>query len=78
MLYIHLVGVGSSYRRQGIAASMLTKLKEACKLLGIYKVFLITEKSNMAACGLYTKAGGKDNIGFHDDNDCNIAYTFNL
>ncbi|MCL2774367.1 MAG: GNAT family N-acetyltransferase [Oscillospiraceae bacterium] len=76
MLYIHAVSVGPQYRRQGFATSMLTKLKETCKLLGIYKIFLFTEKSNIAANGLYKKAGGIYNVDFKDDDDCSIVYTF--
>ncbi|MCL2404206.1 MAG: GNAT family N-acetyltransferase [Defluviitaleaceae bacterium] len=57
-LYIHGFGVSPKYRREGIGTGILSGIKEACKLLNIYKIFLITEKSNIAACGLYEKLGG--------------------
>jgi len=75
-LYISAVGVGPQYRREGIGTSIFTKLKETCKLLGIRKIFLITEKSNVAANALYKKVGGISNVNFKDDDDCNIVYNF--
>ena len=64
MLYIHTVAVHSQYRRQGIAEKILTCIKQMCKLLGICKIFLFTQKSNIAACSLYEKLGG----GLASDN----------
>jgi len=77
-LYVHAIGVSPQCRRQGIATNMLMNLKVTCKQLGIYKIFLITEKSNVAANKFYKKAGGLSNVNFVDDNDCNIVYTFKL
>ena len=76
-LYIHSFGVLPQYRRQGVGTGILTGIKEMCKLLGIYKFFLFTEKSKFAACRMYEKSGGKSNINFENDDDCNIVYTFN-
>ena len=67
-LYIHGMGVHPKYRRQGVAAGILSGIKEACKLLGIYKIFLATEKSNVAACGLYEKLGGKNHPDCTEDD----------
>jgi len=58
-LYIHAMFVNQPYRWQGIGTGIITGIKETCKLLGIYEFFLITFKSNIAACGLYEKSGGK-------------------
>jgi len=73
-LYIHTMFVDSQYRRQGIATKILTGIKETCKLLDIHEFFLITFKSNKAACGLYEKLGGKLYPTSKDDDR---AYFFN-
>lgn len=69
MLYIHAVGVHSQYRRQGIAEKILISIKETCKLLGICKIFLFTQKSNIAACSLYEKLGGRLTNDSNQDDD---------
>ena len=66
MLYIHTVSVVTKYHRQGIGRTMLESIKAACKLFGICRFFLITQKSNTAACKLYESVGG---ISAHDDNE---------
>lgn len=65
MLYIHEVGVLPEYQRQGIGKNMLAKIKEQCKSIGICRIFLVTEKSNVAACALYQSAKG---IPAHEDD----------
>lgn len=70
MLYIHEVGVLPQFQRQGIGKEMLNGIKTLCELLNICKFFLLTEKSNKAACALFDTVGGKP---AHDDD----AYFFN-
>jgi len=67
-LYIHAMIVDKQYRRHGIGTGILTGIKETCKLLGIHEFFLITFKSNIAACGLYEKSGGKNHPMSNDDD----------
>lgn len=71
MLYIHEVGVLPEYQRQGIGKTMLNSIKASCKLLGICRFFLFTEKSNVAACALYDSVRG---VPAHEDD---VAYFFN-
>ena len=71
MLYIHEVGVLSEYQRQGIGKQMLYDMISLCKLAGICRFFLFTEKSNQAACALYESVGGEP---AHKDD---VAYFFN-
>ena len=66
-LYIHGFGVLPHYRQQGIGTKILAGIKETCRLLSIYKIFLITEKSNIAACACYEKSGGKIDSDSKDD-----------
>lgn len=72
MLYIHEVGVLPDFQRQGIGKQLFENIKILCKLTGICKFFLNTQKSNIAACGLYESVGG---LADHDDS---ISYYFNL
>ena len=72
MLYIHEVGVLSEYQRQGIGKQMLNDMKSLCKLNGICRFFLFTEKSNQAACALYESVGGEP---AHNDD---VSYFFNM
>ena len=71
MLYIHEVGVLPEYQRQGIGKEILCGIKKSCKLLGICRFFLFTEKSNHPACALYDSAEGEQ---AHEDDIC---YFFN-
>lgn len=70
MLYIHEVGVLPEFQRQGIGKQILCRIKSLCKLTGICRFFLFTEKSNQAACALYELTGGKP---AHNDD---ISYFF--
>jgi len=71
MLYIHEVGVLPKYHRKGIGGKMLNSIKEACGLLGICRFFLVTQKSNTAACSLYESVRG---VSAHEDD---VVYFFN-
>ena len=74
MLYIHEVGVLPQYHRQGVGLQLLTGIKNLCKMTGICRFFLITQKHNFAACSLYEKAGGQKTLGSCDDD---VTYFFN-
>jgi len=71
MLYIHEVNVLPQYQRQGIGRRMLHNIKQQCKQKEMCKIFLFTEKSNLAACALYETMGG---VPAHDDS---VVYFFN-
>lgn len=71
MLYIHEVGVLPSFQRQGIGRKILTEIKSLCKLSGVCKIFLFTQKSNIPACALYESLGGET---AHADD---VSYFFN-
>lgn len=72
MLYIHEVGVLPQYQRQGVGYHLLTQLKCICSFNGITKLFLLTERSNAAACALYEKAGGVKPTSSLDDDVVNF------
>ena len=70
MLYIHEIGVLPEFQGQGIGKQILNGIKSLCKVHGIYKIFLITKKSNIAACYLYESVGGKS------DRSDDVLYYF--
>lgn len=74
MLYIHEVGVLPEYQRQGVGFQMLTDIKNLCKLTGICRFFLFTQKNNTSACLLYEKSGGEKTS---DGKDNDVTYFFN-
>ena len=76
MMYIHEVGVLPQYHRQGIAFEIFAAIKTMCKINGICKFFLMTQKANIAACRLYEKVGGKKMVDV-DNGDVDIGYYFN-
>jgi ribosomal protein S18 acetylase RimI-like enzyme len=76
MLYIHEVSVLPEYHRQGIGTELLSNITTLCKLMGICKFFLGTQKSNNAAMALYKKSGGKPTVDT-EHGDCNVEFYFN-
>ena len=73
MLYIHEVGVLPEFQRLGIGLQILQHIKSLCKLKGICRFFLFTQRHNVAACSLYKKAGGSETADSHQDD---VAYFF--
>ena len=59
LLYVHELTVLPAYRRRGIGKTMLDMLKIFCRLSGIRRVFLITQRSNLPAVALYEAARGR-------------------
>jgi ribosomal protein S18 acetylase RimI-like enzyme len=59
MLYIHEIGVLEAYQRKGIGFQIMNDMKNICKKKGICRMFLFTQRHNMAACKLYEKMGGE-------------------
>lgn len=75
MLYVHEVGVLPEYHRQGVGFQLLLGIKNICKLTGMCRFFLFTQKHNIAACALYEKAGGRKTS---DVDNVDVTYFFNL
>lgn len=74
LLYVHELAVLPAYRRRGIGKTMLDMLKILCRLSGIRRIFLVTQRSNVPAVALYTSARGRpahtdDLIYVFDDLD---------
>jgi ribosomal protein S18 acetylase RimI-like enzyme len=57
-LWINEVGVASSHRRRGLAKQMLSVMFEHARKLRCRQAWVLTERSNREAIGLYRAAGG--------------------
>ncbi len=74
MLYLHEVSVLPQFQRQSIGSQLLSEVKSLSRLMGICKIFLLTQKSNTAACHLYEKSGGEKSGEKGDD----VVYSFKI
>lgn len=70
MLFYEIV-VGEKYRHQGIGRELIIQLKEICRQKKIVKMWVSTDKSNVAAMELYRSTGGVENT------DCaEVSFTY--
>ena len=70
--YLHAIDVMQEYQGNGYGTELIKFAKDYAKSIGCYKMFLITNRSNVSACKCYEKAGG---INKADDE---IVYTYDL
>ena len=71
MVYIHEIAVLSEYQKKGIGTQLIKTIKTICRLSGICRLFLFTERSNIGACKLYKSEKGEE---AHIDD---VAFFFN-
>lgn len=70
--YLHAIDVMQEYQGNGYGTELIKFAKDYAKSIGCYKMFLITNRSNVSACKCYEKAEG---INKADDE---IVYTYDL
>ena len=70
--YLHAIDVMQEYQGNGYGTELIKFAKDYAKSIGCYKMFLITNRSNVSACKCYEKAEG---IIKADDE---IVYTYDL
>jgi aminoglycoside 6'-N-acetyltransferase I len=58
-LWINEVGVAETHQRRGIGRSLLDAILEHARTLDCGEAWVLTERSNTAAMGLYAAAGGQ-------------------
>ncbi len=58
MMFFYEINVAEKYRKKGVGIALINKLKEMCKQENIFKMFVLTNRSNTAAYNLYKKTGG--------------------
>ncbi|QVK17670.1 GNAT family N-acetyltransferase [Mycoplasmatota bacterium] len=72
MMYMHEIEVLPDYRKKGIGKKLMDSLKEICKNRNVFRIFLITEKSNLPAVALYETMEG---IAKNNDD---IVFTYKI
>jgi ribosomal protein S18 acetylase RimI-like enzyme len=59
MMFFYEISVADSHQRRGVGAAMIRLLKAYCREQGVMKMWVHTNKSNLAAVGLYQSTGGE-------------------
>ena len=72
VLYLDTIDVMPEYQGKGYGTKLISFVCEFGKSINCYKMYLITNKSNISACKCYEKAGG---ISKAQDE---IVYVYNL
>jgi len=68
--YLHAIDIMKPYQNNGYGTELIRFINEYTKNIGCTKMFLITNKSNTAACKCYEKSGGLSK------NTDDIVYVF--
>ena len=71
-LWINEVGVAGSHQGRGLGRSLLEAMLESARALNCGEAWVLTDRSNAPAMGLYAAAGGR-----LDPGDC-VMFTFFL
>ena len=61
-IYIYDLAVAASYRRQGIATSMIEHLKMVAAARGAYVIYVQADLGDAPAIELYTKLGTREDV----------------
>ncbi len=70
--YLHAIDVIPEYQSKGYGTGLISFARDYAKTIKCYKMFLITNRSNISACKCYEKAGG---INKADDE---IVYVYDF
>jgi ribosomal protein S18 acetylase RimI-like enzyme len=57
-MYLYELGVGATFRRQGVGSALVDALKELAREQGCYGMWVVCDDDNAAAVNTYRKAGG--------------------
>lgn len=63
-LWLNEVGVASSHHRRGIGRRLIGAMLDVARAAGCREAWVLTDRANPAAMGLYAAAGGRE---AHDD-----------
>ena len=58
-LFFYEIGVCAQFRRMGAARALIERLKEIGRQMGADEMFVLTNRSNLAAMNLYESTGGQ-------------------
>ena len=70
--YLHAIDIMKIYQNNGYGTGLMKFILEYVKKIGCYKMFLLTNKSNVSACKCYSNAGG--NVIKDDD----VLYVYDI
>ncbi len=70
MLFLYSIDVFPSFRRSGIGTALINELKTIAKDRNVGKMYVLTDKDNVPAMGLYRKTDG-----VRGDND-QVLFSF--
>ena len=70
--YLHAIDVMPEYQSKGYGTGLISFASDYAKTIKCYKMFLITNRSNISACKCYENAGG---INKADDE---IVYVYDF
>lgn len=59
--YLDAIDVMPNYQSKGFGTGLIVFARDYAKNIGCYKMYLITNRSNVSACKCYEKAGGINN-----------------
>jgi ribosomal protein S18 acetylase RimI-like enzyme len=66
-LYVHSVDILRKYQGRGYGTELMKYIHNHSKNIGCRKMFIVTNKSNLAACKCYEKSGGISDVNGSDD-----------
>ena len=56
--YLHAIDVMPEYQGKGYGTGLISYARDYARTINCYKMYLITNRSNVSACKCYEKAGG--------------------
>ena len=72
VFYLHAIDVMPEYQGKGYGTGLISFARDYAKTIKCFKMYLITNRSNISACKCYEKAGG---INKADDE---IVYVYDF
>jgi len=61
-LWINEIGVAPSHQRQGIGKALMQAILEEAKRSGCSEAWVLTDRTNLPAMAMYTRAGGEEAV----------------
>ena len=72
IFYLDAIDIMPEYQGKGYGTGLISLARDYAKSIECYKMYLITNKSNISACKCYEKAGGRNKA------DDEIVYVYNF
>ncbi|MBR3162313.1 MAG: GNAT family N-acetyltransferase [Bacilli bacterium] len=72
VFYLDAIDIMPEYQNKGYGTGLISFARDYAKSINCYKMYLITNRSNISACTCYEKAGG---INKADDE---VVYVYNF